>query len=90
LGQHAIQKHILDLGIELMLNRNVVEYHGANLAVECTYTGRRTMIASTMIVAVTFRLPDEELALELAGMPERIEDALSFPSHPSATAPHPS
>ncbi len=75
LEQHAIQKHILDLGIELMLNRNVVEYDRANLAVECTYTGRRTMVAHTMVATVTSRLPNEELALALEQMSESIADA---------------
>jgi dimethylamine/trimethylamine dehydrogenase len=75
LEQHAIQKHILDLGVELLLNRNVVGYDGADLSVECTYTGRRTMVASAKIVTVTSRLPNEELALALEQMPERIADA---------------
>ena len=75
LEQHAIQKRILDLGIELMLNRNVVEYDGADLAVECIYTGRRTMIASTKIVTVTSRLPNEDLVLALAEIPEKIAEA---------------
>jgi len=75
LEQHAIQKHILNLGVELLLNRNVVEYDGASLAVECTYTGRRTMIATATIITVTSRLPNEELALALGQMPEGIAAA---------------
>jgi dimethylamine/trimethylamine dehydrogenase len=75
LEQHAIQKHILDLGVELLLNRNVVGYDGANLSVECTYTGHRAMVASAKIVTVTSRLPNEELALALEQMPERIAEA---------------
>ena len=75
LEQHAIQKHVLDLGIELLLNRNVVEYDGSSLALECTYTGRRMMVASTAIITVTSRLPNEGLALALEQMQERIADA---------------
>jgi dimethylamine/trimethylamine dehydrogenase len=75
LEQHAIQKRSLDLGVELLLNHNVVGYDGANLSVACTYTGHRTMVASTKIVTVTSRLPNEGLALALEQMPERIADA---------------
>ena len=75
LEQHAIQKHVLNLGIELLLNRNVVEYDGTHVAVECTYTGRRTMLAAEAIVTVTSRLPHEELALALAQMPDRLAAA---------------
>jgi dimethylamine/trimethylamine dehydrogenase len=60
---------------ELLLNRNVVEYDGTHVAVECTYTGRRTMLAADAIVTVTSRLPNEELALALAQMPERVAAA---------------
>ncbi len=73
--RHAIQKHVLNLGIELLLNRNVVEYDGSHVAVECTYTGRRTMLAADVIVTVTSRLPNEELAVALAQMPERVAAA---------------
>ena len=60
---------------ELLLNRNVVEYDGTHVAVECTYTGRRTMLAADAIVTVTSRLPNEELALALAQMPDRLAAA---------------
>ena len=75
LEQHAIQKHVLNVGIELMLNRNVVQYDGTHVAVECIYTGRRTMLAADTIVTVTSRLPNEELAMALAQMPEKVASA---------------
>jgi dimethylamine/trimethylamine dehydrogenase len=72
LEQHAIQKHILDLGVELLLSHNVVEFDGANVTVECVYTGHRRMIAGTTMVAATSRLPNEELALTLEQNQERL------------------
>lgn len=65
-ADHACgSKHVLNLGIELLLNCNVVEYDGTHV-VECTYTGCRTMLAADAIVTVTSRLPNEELALAAA------------------------
>lgn len=75
LEQHAIQRHLLELGIELLLNRNVVEYDGTRLELECTYTGRRYAVPAGSVITVTARMPNEELALGLAEMPERIEAA---------------
>jgi dimethylamine/trimethylamine dehydrogenase len=75
LEQHAVQRHILNRGVELMLNRNAVEYDGAHIALECTYTGRRNLIAADTVVTVTSRLPDEELALSLADNPEAVAAA---------------
>jgi dimethylamine/trimethylamine dehydrogenase len=75
LEQHTIQKRILNLGIELMLNRNVVKYDGHHVALECTYTKHRTMVSIDTIVTVTSRLPNEELALDFAQMSERLAAA---------------
>jgi dimethylamine/trimethylamine dehydrogenase len=75
LEQHDIQKHLLELGIELLLNRNAVEYDGTCLTVECTYTGRQSAVPAGSIMTVTARAPNEELALGLAEIPERIEAA---------------
>jgi len=43
--------------------------------VECTYTGRRTMIATATIITVTSRLPNEQLALALGQLPEGLAAA---------------
>ena len=50
---------------ELLLNRNVVEYDGTHVAVECTYTGRRTMLAAEAIVT---EMPDRVAAAHIASV----------------------
>jgi dimethylamine/trimethylamine dehydrogenase len=72
LEQHTIQKHLLDLGVEVFVNRNIVEFGGSEILRECTYTGRQTAIQAAAVVTATSRLPNEELALSLDAMPEAI------------------
>jgi dimethylamine/trimethylamine dehydrogenase len=72
LEQHAIQKRILDLGIAVTLNRNILEFNGTAIALECTYTGRESSMPAAAIVAVTSRLPNDELAQSLEVLAEPI------------------
>ena len=75
LEQHAIQKRVLELGIEVHVNRNVVEFDGSHIVLECTYTARRMTVAAANVVSVTSRLPNDELARSLDAMPEQIRAA---------------
>jgi len=70
LEQHAIQKRILELGIEVLVNRNVVEFDGTQIVLECTFTGRQTTVSAASVVTLTSRLPNEELAQSLGAMLE--------------------
>jgi dimethylamine/trimethylamine dehydrogenase len=75
LEQHAIQKRVLDLGIEVAANRNIVEFDGSGVILECTYTGRLTTVPATAIVTVTSRLPNDELSRALDELPGAIAAA---------------
>jgi dimethylamine/trimethylamine dehydrogenase len=75
LEQYSIQKRILELGIEVLLNRNIVEFDGARVISECTFTGRQSAIAAAAIITLTARLPNEELALELADLSTAVSAA---------------
>ncbi|HME39764.1 MAG TPA: FAD-dependent oxidoreductase [Steroidobacteraceae bacterium] len=70
LEQHAIQKQLLELGVAVHANRNAVEFDGSRLALECTYTGRRSTVPAASVVTVTSRLPNDELATALSAMSE--------------------
>jgi dimethylamine/trimethylamine dehydrogenase len=70
LEQHAIQKRILELGIEVLVTRNIVEFDGTRIVLECTFTGRQTTVSAASVVTLTSRLPNEELAQSLGAMPE--------------------
>jgi dimethylamine/trimethylamine dehydrogenase len=65
LEQHAVQKRVLELGVEVCVNRNIVAFDGCGVVLECTYTGRQTALPAASVVTVTSRLPDEELAQSL-------------------------
>jgi dimethylamine/trimethylamine dehydrogenase len=72
LEQHTIQKRLLDLGVEVFVNRNIVEFSGSEILLECTYTGRQTAIQAAAVVTVTSRLPNDEVALSLDAMPDAV------------------
>jgi len=75
LEQHTIQKRLLELGIEVFVNRNIVEFSGSEILLECTYTGRQTAIQAAAVVTATSRLPNDEVALSLDAMPEAVDAA---------------
>ncbi len=65
LEQHAIQKRLLDLAVAIHTSRNIVEFNGSEVTLECTYTGQHSALPAASIVTVTSRLPNDELALSL-------------------------
>lgn len=72
LEQHAIQTRVLNLGVEVHTNRNIIEFIGSAVVLECTYTGRQTTLPAASIVSVTSRLPNDELAQSLGDLPKAI------------------
>jgi dimethylamine/trimethylamine dehydrogenase len=75
LEQHTIQRRLLELGVEILTNRNVVGFDGSELRLECTYARRVQAIAAAAVIPVTSRLPNEELALALAARAEELRAA---------------
>jgi len=75
LEQHAIQRQLLELGVIVMANHNLVEFDGAQATLECVYTGRRTPLAAQSIVSVTSRLANDDLAVALAASPDALRAA---------------
>jgi dimethylamine/trimethylamine dehydrogenase len=75
LEQHAIQTHLMEMGVEIHVNRNVVGFDGTGVLLVCTYTGRQTHLPAASIVSVTARLPVDELAQSLLLMPDRLASA---------------
>jgi dimethylamine/trimethylamine dehydrogenase len=72
LEQHAIQTRVMEMGIEVRTNRNVVEFDGSKIVIECTYTGRQTAVPTAAVVTVTSRLPNDELAQSLDGAADAV------------------
>ncbi len=66
LEQHAIQRHLLELGVRIMTNTHMAAFSGDEATLECVYTGRRSSLAAASIVTVTSRQANDELAAALA------------------------
>jgi dimethylamine/trimethylamine dehydrogenase len=66
LEQHAIQRHLLELGVRIMTNTHLAAFSGDEATLECVYTGRRSSLAAASIVTVTSRESNDELAAALA------------------------
>jgi dimethylamine/trimethylamine dehydrogenase len=75
LEQHAIQKRLLEMGVQIHLARNIAEFDGSRALLECTFTGRRSNLTTSTIVTVTSRLPNDQLAAALAGMSDAVAAA---------------
>ena len=75
LEQHAIQRRLLNLDVEVLLGRNLVEFDGSRATLECTYTGRRTEVRADAIVTVTARAANDAIATALAAAPKALEEA---------------
>ncbi len=75
LEQHRIQKQLLELGVRVEANRNVLEFDGSRVRLACTYTARESALAAAAVVTVTSRRPDDALGLDLASRPEALSSA---------------
>jgi len=67
LEQHSIQKRLLEFGVHIVMNHNIVEFDGQRAVLACTYTERESSVSAGTILTVTSRLPHDELYDALAG-----------------------
>jgi dimethylamine/trimethylamine dehydrogenase len=75
LEQHTIQKHLLSLGVAIATSRDIIEFDGSRVVLQCTYSGQESTLAAASVLTLTSRLPNEELALALDGMAEAVTQA---------------
>ena len=75
LEQHTIQKHLLSLGVEIATSRNLLEFSGNRVVLQCTYSDQHSTLPAASVVTVTSRLPNDELALALGGMSDAVTQA---------------
>lgn len=64
--QHATQKRLMDLQVDLILAHNLDGFDGNQAVLSCSYTGRNRILPVDAIVLVTARSPNETLYRELA------------------------
>jgi dimethylamine/trimethylamine dehydrogenase len=62
-----VQKRLIELGIEIVPNRQLTGFDGETAHLECVYTGRAFRQKATSLVLVTMRKPESALYEELAG-----------------------
>jgi len=67
LEQHRIHSRILEKGIRVVVSHIANDYDGANLTIECAFSGARHVIPASTLIPVTSREPDESLYLHLFG-----------------------
>ncbi|MDH3539066.1 MAG: FAD-dependent oxidoreductase [Acidimicrobiia bacterium] len=65
LEQHRIQRRLLELGVELRLSAAVTEADAGGVTLIDAYTGREGAIRADSLVAVTARLPNDQLVIDL-------------------------
>jgi dimethylamine/trimethylamine dehydrogenase len=65
LEHERIQARLLELGIEIVANRDVTAFYGDRVATACVYTRRPRDIPCQAVVTVTARLPQDGLARSL-------------------------
>jgi len=75
LEQHTIHTHLMRLGVEIATSRNLIEFDGARVILQCTYSERQNALPAASVVTVTSRLPNDELALALDGMTDALTQA---------------
>jgi dimethylamine/trimethylamine dehydrogenase len=75
LEQHTIQTQLMRLGVDIATSRNLVEFDGARVILQCTYSERQCTLPAASVVTVTSRLPNDQLALALHGMTDAATQA---------------
>jgi dimethylamine/trimethylamine dehydrogenase len=75
LEHERIQTRLLELGIEIVANREVTAFHGDHVATACVYTRRPREIPCRSVVTVTARLPADDLCRSLRSDPAALAAA---------------
>lgn len=75
LEQGAIQRHLLQLGVKVTPLRRLVRCESSRLITACVYSECETQIACATLIAVTSRLPEDSLYLELKRRQPQWSDA---------------
>jgi len=63
--QVRVQRRLIDLGVEIILNHGLDKFDGETATLGCAYTGRQRSISVKNVVMVTSRTPQDKLYYEL-------------------------
>ncbi|MFT5607726.1 MAG: dimethylamine/trimethylamine dehydrogenase, partial [Parvicella sp.] len=76
--QHRVQKRLMELGVQIMTQKTVVEFDGKQVGLSCTYTEALTYISADNLVLVTARLPNDRLYFEVQAHQQANPEACQF------------
>ena len=65
LEQGAIHRRLAELGVEIVLNRGLVEIGAGRVVTNCSYTNRRSEIGGDAVLVVASKLSDDALYRDL-------------------------
>ncbi len=75
LEHERIQGRLLELGVEIVANREVTAFHGDHVSTACVYTRRSRDIPCRAVVTATARLPNDDLCRSLRSDPAALAAA---------------
>ena len=73
--QFRIQKRLLELGVKIKPQHNVVSAHPGSVRLECNFTDKSTIHECQTLLLVTERFPNDDLHKSLLDNPEGIDQA---------------
>jgi dimethylamine/trimethylamine dehydrogenase len=75
LEQETIQRRLIELGVEIFLNRGVTEIDAKSVWTNCTYTGQQRELEADAVVIVGSRSPEDALYREMKEREHEWKDA---------------
>jgi len=76
--QYQVQKHLLELGVEIKTAHSLLAYDGREVTIFCTHTGRQQSLQADALIMVTARRPRDEVYQDLN---RRMEGEVQPPFH---------
>jgi dimethylamine/trimethylamine dehydrogenase len=68
LEQHSIQKRLLELGVHIIMNHNLLELADRRAVLGCVYSERQHSVPAATVLSITSRLPNDELYEALSAL----------------------
>ncbi len=80
--QDRTQRALIELGVEIEVNRTLAAFEASTATLACIYTGRTHAVPASAVVLVTSRTSDESLYRALVGEADGGPDGAAAPSGP--------
>ncbi|WP_182418452.1 FAD-dependent oxidoreductase [Bartonella sp. HY038] len=74
LEQATIHRRLVDMGVEIILNRSISQIQNGGVVSECVYSGKQSALPADKVLLVTSRLQNDALWQSLKAMPDQWND----------------